>query len=120
MTNMTTFLTAVKGQIKTYTLTKATHIAVGTGTTAETAADTTLETEGVREAIIDSSEGTSDVVVSLFLGSTEGNGSDYTEVGAFDAAADGNMMMRRTFPAIEKTSAIDIWVDIEEQIDVTQ
>ena len=95
-------------------------MAAGTGTTAATVADTTLETETERNARQESTEGTSDVIVSLFLNSTEGNGDDLTEVGALDAASTGNLMMRTTFPVISKTSAVDVWIDVEEQIDVTQ
>ena len=120
MTNTTTFLSTIKTSVQATVLTSSTYLATGTGTTASTAADTTLETELIRKARQESSTGTSDVVVSVFLGSTEGNGSDHTEVGAFDAAASGNMMNRVVFPAINKTSAIDLWIDIEEQIDVTQ
>ena len=120
MVNTTTFLTAIKTNIKALVLTKATYMAAGTGTTAATAADTALGTEIERNAIAESTTGTSDVVVSLFLGSTEANGSSLTEVGSFDAAAAGNMMNRALFTAITKTSSVDVWIDVEEQIDVTQ
>lgn len=120
MTNTQTFLDAVKSDIQTFTLSKSTYIAVGTGTTTETSSDTTLETETLRKARQEYSTGTSDVVVSMFIGSTEANGDSLTEVGALDAASSGNLMMRKTFPAISKTSSVDVWVDVEEQIDVIQ
>jgi len=118
--NTNVFLTAVKADIKTFTATKATYLAVGTGTTAVTSADTTLETEDTRKVRAETTAGTSDVVSSLFLSSADANGSTLTEVGGFDASSDGNMMARIVFTAIAKTAAIDVWIDIEEQIDVTQ
>ena len=120
MTNTTTFLSAVKADIQAFVLTKSTYMAVGTGTGTPTAADTALGTEVKRKAIEESTTGTSDVVVSLLLTSADANGSSITEVGAFDAVAAGNMMARETYTAIGKTSSIDVWIDIEEQIDVTQ
>lgn len=120
MTNTQAFLDATKADVRTFTLSKSTYIGVGTGTTTETTSDSALEFEVERKARQEYSEGTSDVVVSLFLGSTEGNGEDLTEVAAFDASSGGNVMMRKVFPAISKTASVDVWIDIEEQVDVTQ
>ena len=120
MTNTTTFLTAVKNDIQAFVLTKATYMAVGTDTTAASAADSALGTEVKRKAIEESTTGTSDVVVSLLLTSADANASSITEVGAFDASSAGNMMNRALYTAIAKTASIDVWIDIEEQIDVTQ
>lgn len=120
MTNTQSFLDAVKADVRTFTLSKSTHLAAGTGTTTETSADTTLEYEVYRAARQEYTEGTSDIVVSLFMPSTSADDSELTEVGALDAASGGNLMMRKTFPAIEWTSSVDVWIDVEEQIDVTQ
>ena len=120
MTNTQTFLDAVKSDVKTFTLTKSTYIAAGTGTSATTAADTTLETETIRKARQESTTGTSDVVVSLFLGTADANGDTLTEVGALDAASTGNLMNHSLITAITKAADTDIWIDIEEQIDVIQ
>jgi len=120
MTNTTIFLDAVKANIQALVLTKSTYIASGTGTTAVTAGDTALETETVRKARQESTTGTSDVIVSLFLGTSDANGDVLTEVGALDAASVGNLMNHSLITAITKNAATDIWIDIEEQIDVTQ
>jgi len=120
MTNTQTFLDAVREDVKDYVLAEGTHLAVGTGTTAATAADSALETEDTRKAREEYQEFTNSVVLSLFLGTADANGSDLTEVGVFDAAAAGNMMMRKTFPAISKTASVDVWIDVEEIVDVTQ
>ena len=120
MTNTQSFLDDVKDEIRDFIISEGTHIGVGTGTTTETPSDTALQTSVLRKARQEYTEGVSDVILSLFLGSTEANGNSLTEVGVFDAAAAGNMMMRRTFPAITKTSSVDVWIDIEEQVDVVQ
>ena len=120
MTNTQSFLDDSKTNQQTFTLTRSTYIAAGTGTTAVTAADTTLETETVRKARQESTSGTSDVTVSLFLGTADANGDVITEVGALDAASVGNLMNHSLITAITKNAATDIWIDIEEQIDVTQ
>ena len=120
MVNTQDFLDDTKADIQTFILTRSTYLAIGSGTTTPTTTDTTLDVEELRKARQEYTQGVSDVVVSLFVGSTEGNGTSYTEVGVFDAASSGNLMMRQTYPSIAKTTAIDIWVDVEEQIDVTQ
>lgn len=120
MTNTQTFLDATKADIQAFILTKATYMAAGTSSTVATAAQTSLIAEVVRKAIQESTTGVSDVVVSLFLGSTDANTFDLAEVGAFDANSNGNMMSRATFTAVLKDNTKDIWIDIEEQIDVTQ
>ena len=120
MTNTQDFLDDTKSDIQTFIVSRSTYLAVGTGTTTATVNDTTLETETERNARQEYTLGTSDVTVSLFLSSAEGNGDDLTEVGALDASSSGNLMMRTTFPVIGKTSAKDVWIDVEEQIDVVQ
>lgn len=120
MTNTQAFLDAVKQDIKDYIIANSTYVAAGTGTTTETTSDTTLEAENYRAARQEYTEGTSDVVVSLLMPSTSADDEDVTEVGVLNAASLGDLMMRKVFPAITWTSDIDIWIDIEEQIDVTQ
>ena len=120
MVNTTTLLSTIKTGVLTTISGASTHLAVGTGTTTATAADTSLETEVTRKARQEITTGTSDIIVSLFLNSTEGNGNSLTEVGVFDAGAAGNMAERDTFTAIAKTSSIEVWMDVETQVDVTQ
>jgi len=120
MVNTTAFLNIIKGDIRDAVIAAGTHLAVGTNNTAPTVADTTLAAEEERNARQEYTEGTSDVVLSLFVASTEANGVDLKEVGVFDAGAAGNMMMRETFTALSKTAAIEVWIDVEQQIDVTQ
>jgi len=120
MVNTTAFLNTIKGEVRDAVIAEGTHLAVGTDNTAATVSDTTLGAEEERNARQEYTEGTSDVVLSLFVASTEANGVDLAEVGVFDAGAAGNMMMRDIFTAISKTASIEVWIDVEQQIDVTQ
>jgi hypothetical protein len=120
MVNTTAFLDLVKEDVKDYIIANSTYLAVGSNDTAETVADTTLNTEELRKARQEYYEGTSDVVVSMFVSSLEENGTDLEEVGVFNAAAAGDMMTRITFPTIAKTSGVEVWIDVEQQVDVTQ
>lgn len=88
------------------------HIAVGTGTSAVTAADSALELEVFRKPIrpidpqVDVTTTNDDrkkVMVSVELDFTEGNDA-LTEAGIFNADTDGVMYNRVVFPAINKTS----------------
>ena len=120
MVNTTAFLNTVKAGVRQTVLDEGTHVAVGTDNTTPTVSDTTLGSEEERNARQEYTEGTSDVIISGFINSTEANSTSLQEVGVFDAASSGNMMMHETFTAISKTSSIEVWVDVEQQIDVTQ
>ena len=120
MVNTTGFLSTLKTAIKTSVLAEGTHVAVGTDDTAPTVGDTALGAEETRKAIQESTTGTSDVILSLFLNSAESNGNDLVEVGLFDAAAAGNLLVRDIFTTITKNSSTEVWIDIEEQISITQ
>ena len=83
-----------------------THLAVGTGTTAEVAGDTALETEVFRDSL------TQYVAVDIgqwqykyFLSRDDANGNTISEAALFDASASGNMPARVTFTGDEKTAS---------------
>lgn len=120
MVNTTGFLTTVKAGIRSTIISNATHLAVGTDATTPTAGDTALGAEVTRKARQEFTEGVSDVIISLFLNSLEGNGNALVEVGMFDAVSGGNLLERSTYTVINKSSSLEVWIDIEEQIDVTQ
>lgn len=83
-----------------------THLAVGTGTTDETAADTTLGTEVFRDTLTSKAKtATGKTTYKYFLASGSANGNDISEAGLFNAASAGTMFARATFPADVKTSA---------------
>jgi len=87
------------------------HMAVGTGTTAAAAGDTTLGTEIDRKAITQTTTAAAEVSFLMFLASTEANGNDLTEAGVFTAASGGTMLARTTYAAITKTSLVSITYD---------
>ena len=120
MVNTTNFLNTIKTAVRTSIIAEGTHIAVGDDNTTPTVGDTALGNELTRKARQEYTEGGSDVIISLFLSSTESNGNALKEVGLFDAAAAGTLLERNTFTVINKTTSIEVWIDIEEQVDVTQ
>ena len=120
MVNTTNFLNTIKEGVKDKIDSEATHVAVGTDNTTPTSSDTTLGSEVLRKARQDYTEGTSDVVVSLWISSLEANGNDLKEVGIFNASSGGTLLTRETFTTISKSSNTELWIDIEEQIDVSQ
>ena len=120
MVNTTGFLDTLKTAVKTSITTNGTHMAVGTDNTTPTVGDTALGAEVTRKAIQESTVGTSDVILSLFLNSAESNGNSLVEVGLLDAVATGNLLVRDIFTTITKNSSIEVWIDIEEQISITQ
>ncbi len=120
MTLMTNFLNSARDAIKADMETDFSHGAIGTGTTAPTAGDTTLETEVLRKATQETSEGTNTKTISAWIGSGEANGNDITEFGFISAAAGGSLWNRNTFAAKSKTSDIELWFDVEVTISVVE
>ena len=85
------------------------HFAVGTGTTAVAAGDTTLETEVERNAVTTktiSGNGILEYVGELL--STEANGNSLSEVGVLNAAAVGDLLLRKTHLAYSKTADFSV------------
>jgi len=83
------------------------YIAIGTGTTAETAADTALEAENQRAAGVGTrittnvTNDTFELVVDAF---TYASPAAITESGMFNDPAAGVMLCRKTFSAINVTA----------------
>ena len=89
--------------------TALTHVALGTGTTAVNTAQTALVTEVYRDVITQRTTGTGQLVVTLYLGTTQGNGNTLAEVGLFNASSSGTMYARVLLAStIAKTSAIAV------------
>lgn len=84
------------------TLTKPTHMGIGTGTTSPAAGDTTLQTEvGTRQTF--STKTRTNNVVTMVGSFAAGNGTGaITEAGIFTAATAGTMYSRITFSVINK------------------
>ena len=85
------------------------HFAVGTGTTAVTAGDTTLETEVERNAVTSktiSGNGILEYIGTIL--STEANGNDLSEVGVLNATTAGVLLLRKTHTAYSKTADFSV------------
>lgn len=83
------------------------YIAIGNGTTSETASDTALENENQRAAAVGSRVTTSvsnDTLQLVKDAFTFGSSAAITESGVFNASSGGTMLCRKTFSAINVTS----------------
>lgn len=81
-----------------------THMAIGTGTTAAAAGDTTLETESDRNTLSTSGGTVSGNTITYEATWAAGDGTGaITEAGLFDAATGGDMLARTVFAVVNKT-----------------
>ena len=86
------------------------YLALGTGTTAAAAANTTLQTETYRETVDTKVRVGQIITVTTTLGTTEGNGNTFTEAGMFGNGASttpnsGTLITRTTFAGVAKTAS---------------
>lgn len=86
------------------------RFALGTGTTAVTAADTLLQTEVFRAAFTQTTTANHQLTVKYYLAAGSANGNTITEAGIFgngatDTANSGTLFARVLFTADAKTSA---------------
>jgi len=108
------FLNLIRDAIYGDTVTWLSHIGIGTGTTAVTASDTTLETEiypygSARASISSKTKSVSKkAVLQLSLLPAQANGNALTEVSAFNAGTGGTMANRIVHTAINKTSLFEL------------
>lgn len=94
------------------TPTAMSHMAIGTGTTAAAAGQTTLVTESARSALSSTTVSTNTVTYAATFGAGSGTGA-VTEAGILNAASAGTMLNRTTFSAINKGASDTIsitWV----------
>ena len=90
------------------------HVAMGTGTTAVANDDTTIETELYRKLIdARTKPGTSKVMFQGTLSAAEGNGSTFTECGAFNAASGVTMVNHQLHTGILKANTFELRYQIE-------
>ena len=81
-----------------------THMAVGTGTNAAAAGDTTLQTESDRNALT-STTVTNNAVAYVATWAAGDATAALTEAGIFDAASSGDMLARTVFSVVNKGAA---------------
>ena len=77
------------------------HMAVGTGSTAAAAGDTTLGTEAGRTSLTSTTQTNEDVVYIATFSAGTGTGA-LTEAGLFNAASAGTMLCRTIFSTVNK------------------
>ena len=101
-------VTAGKGYIasrmKDATATAMSHMAIGTGTTAAAANQTTLVTEANRQALTSTNVSGAAVTYSATFVAGNGTGA-ITEAGLFNASSGGTMLCRTVFSVINKGAA---------------
>ena len=86
----------IAGGLRTGTLTAMTHMAIGTGTTAAAAGDTTLETELARVALDSTGGTTNDIIYIATFPPGTGTGA-ITEAGIFNDPTTGTLLARDVF-----------------------
>jgi len=102
-----------------------TYGAVGTGSSGEQESDDSLDIEELRKQRADItdgavSNGSGSTTVSLFINSTEANGLTLSELGFFDSSSGGEMQNRDVFAGVEKSSTIELFIDVDINISVSQ
>ena len=81
-----------------------THMAVGTGTNAAAAGDTTLQTENDRNSLGSTTVTNNAVAYVATWGAGDATAA-LTEAGIFDAASGGDMLARTVFSVVNKGAA---------------
>ena len=86
-----------------------THMALGTGTTAAAAGNTTLVTELDRNALTSTTVSTNTIAYGCTWAAGDGTGA-ITEAGLFDAASTGDMLARTVFSVVNKGASDSITI----------
>ena len=121
MTNSNAFLTLIKTAVKAEVVAQCTYAAVGSGTATAAASDTALGSEVDRNARQEYVSGNDSVIISGYWNSLEANGYDISEVGLSNGSTSAtDTLTRAVFTGIEKNSSTELWIDVEEQTNVTQ
>lgn len=108
------FLNAVRNAIYGDSITFPTHMAIGTGTIAAAAIDTTLETEvfpdGANRSAINLKSKTTSKKISFYMkvAAGEANGNSLTEEGVINAASGGTLGNRNVHSAIIKDASFEL------------
>ena len=112
MTILDGWLTVMRDAMYGDAITAPSHLAIGTGTTTAEGDDTSLETEVLRAACTNGKVGDDIVSFTKTWSTAEGNGNNFTEVGAVNAAVAGTFADRKVFPAFSKTASYELRVSV--------
>tara|TARA_Y100000004_G_C8915156_1_gene412747 strand:- start:324 stop:767 length:444 start_codon:yes stop_codon:yes gene_type:complete len=91
----------IASRMKDTTATAMSHMAIGTGSTAAAAADTTLGTEADRNALTSTTVTDNAVAYVASFAAGEGTGA-ITEAGIFNASSGGTLLCRTVFSVVNK------------------
>jgi len=94
----------VSSRMKDTTKAAMSHMAIGTGTTAAAAGNTTLVTELDRNALTSTTVTTNEIAYVCTWAAGDGTGA-ITEAGLFNASSGGDMLCRTVFSVVNKGSA---------------
>ena len=101
---VTTGKNFIASRIKDASATAMTHMAIGTGSTAAAAGNTTLGSEAGRVALASTTVSTNNVAYVATFPAGTGTGA-ITEAGLFNASSSGTLLCRTVFSVINKASA---------------
>ena len=91
----------IASRMKDTSATAMSHMAIGTGSTAAAAADTTLGTEADRNALTSTTVTDNAVAYVASFAAGEGTGA-ITEAGIFNASSSGTLLCRTVFSVVNK------------------
>ena len=101
---VTTGKNYIASRMKDATATAMTHMAIGTGSTAAAAGNTTLGSEAGRVALTSTTVSTNNVAYVATFPAGTGTGA-ITEAGLFNASSSGTLLCRTVFNVINKAAA---------------
>lgn len=100
---VTTGLGYIASRMKDTTDTAMSHMAIGTGSTAAAAGNTTLGTESARVALTSTTvTGPAVAYVASFPAGTPASLTAITEAGIFNASSSGTLLCRTVFSVVNK------------------
>jgi hypothetical protein len=102
--------------IQDYLQNNHTVFALGTDSTVADSTQTALGSEVFRDDIDEITTTMNSVLYRCYLGKAECNGYSLCEIGIFNDS--GNMMLRKVFGNIGKTSDMDVWFEVEVIINI--
>jgi hypothetical protein len=98
---VSTGLAFIASRMKDTTDTAMSHMAIGTGTSAAAAGNTTLGTEAARVALTSTTVTANAIAYVASFGAGTGTGA-ITEAGIFNASSAGTMLCRTVFDVVNK------------------
>jgi|GEM_PF-6679074 hypothetical protein len=103
-------LEALKSQV--------THFAMGTGQNTDNEFASSLGQEVFRKDVTDKTVDieTNSIDFECFIGSSEGNGNNFSELGLLDSPSGGNLFVISNFPAENKSALLEWLIDIVIEI----